>query len=111
MKRVQFPSNRYQTSSQRGDGGMGKPAKSCRNPLQGVPFDPFRFKAIMPDRWTQFLRANHQSAEEVQYFYGVSARTAEYWWNGCTHAPSGHIVALAAVSFPQSFQKYFKEAA
>lgn len=61
------------------------------------PFDPWRFKAVFPDRWSAFLRAHYRNAEHVAHEYGVRYQTALNWWQGA-HRPSGQAVAQAALT-------------
>lgn len=68
-------------------------------------FEPHRFRAVFPDRWTSFLRAHHRSVEEVAVFYGVTFQTAWNWWQG-SNRPSGDKVALAAITHPDSFARH-----
>lgn len=81
---------------------LGNILPSENSALRGRAVDLHRFRALFPDRWGAFLRANHRSAEEVAVFYGVTFRTAENWWHGVC-GPSGHAVALAALTRPESF--------
>lgn len=75
----------------------------------GVPFDPRRFRAVFPDRWTAFLHAHHQSVEEVAYFYGVTHEAARKWWEG-VGGPSGAQVAMAFTYFPADAARLLKVA-
>ncbi|MEL6324596.1 MAG: hypothetical protein AAFQ84_10255 [Pseudomonadota bacterium] len=84
---------------------------SCRNSLHARPFDMDAFKRVFPERWTKFLRAHFRSADEVQVFFGVSHRMAEYYWNGGNFKPSGHLVAIAGAHFGPKFYHHFPELA
>jgi hypothetical protein len=43
---------------------------------KGRPIDPHRYRVMLPERRSGFLRAHHRTAEEVAVFYGVTFRTA-----------------------------------
>ena len=96
----------------RGDDGTGPGAGSCGILCGARPFDPWRLKAQIPLAWHRFVRAAHGSQIEVQFFYGVSERTAEYWWNGgLTSATSAWAVVRAQQHFPEVFAEHFGAAA
>lgn len=57
-------------------------------------FEPRSFRAFFAVRWSEFLRANYRSTEEVAVVFGVRHQTAVNWWNG-DNRPSGDVVALA----------------
>lgn len=69
------------------------------------PFDPWRFKAVFPDRWSAFLRANYRDAEHVAVEYGVRFQTALNWWQGL-NKPSGNAVAQATLTHTDSFKQH-----
>lgn len=64
--------------------------------------DPYAYRRVFPDRWAAFLRSNFRNSVEVAAFFDVTHRTAENWMNGTGRA-TGDKVALAALSFPQTF--------
>ena len=70
-------------------------AESCGE----FPVDLHRFRAVFPDRWAALLRKHFRDARHVQFFFGVSERTARDWLDGVS-APAGPFVALACVSIP-----------
>ncbi len=77
---------------------------------RGRPFDPHAYRRAFPDRFAAFLRANFQSVEHAAVFFNVTYRTAENWYEGNTRA-TGDKVAMAAMSFPQSFRDIMGDAA
>lgn len=86
------------------------PEMSFRNLLRGRPFDPFAMKRALPAEWGAFCRRNFRSSSEVAIFFGVSPRTAEYWWHG-NHTGGAAHMALVALSFPTEFREMMRRAA
>jgi hypothetical protein len=71
--------------------------------LSGRPCDPRRFRALYPDRWSGFLRANFHSATHVACFFDADEKTARNWWEG-TSGPQGWAVEFAMRSLPAAEQ-------
>ena len=75
-----------------------------------VAFDPWRFKAIFPDRWSAFLRAHLRSVEHAAVFFGVTERAARDWCLGASGARGSH-VAIAFAADPEGARRILLEAA
>ena len=94
----------------RPDAGEQSSRKWSGQKSGGMPCDPLRLRAVMPDRWMAFLHAHFSGVEHVAFFFGVSDKAARKWWNG-TGGPQGDKVVLAAITNPDGFQRYLMEAA
>lgn len=66
--------------------------------LSKVFADPRNFRARFAGYWSEFLRANYGSPEQVAVSFGVRYQTAVNWWNG-DNRPSGDVVAMAGKPF------------
>lgn len=71
--------------------------------LSGRPCDPRRFRALYPDRWSAFLRANFHNATHVAAFFDIDDRCARNWLEGVT-GPQGWAVEFAIRSIPGAAQ-------
>ncbi len=78
--------------------------------LLAKSFSPHRYRAVFPDRWSQFLRRSYRNPEEVAFNFDVRFQTAQNWWNG-TNRPTGDKVAMAAISRPVEFAQIMGQAA
>ncbi len=63
-------------------------------------FDPRLFRARFAHYWSEFIRANYRSREEVAVNFGVTFQTASNWWDGA-NKPYGDSVALAGERFQE----------
>lgn len=61
-------------------------------------------------RWSEFLRENFRSPEEIAVHFQVTAVTARNWLDGTT-APRGHCVARAFSTHPQQASALTRDAA
>ena len=52
------------------------------------------YRQQFAETWSQFIRANFESAAEVALLFRVDPSTAENWWTGA-NAPQGWVVARA----------------
>lgn len=109
MKPVR-PSTFHADHSSRDEGGTGSGEMSFRNLLRERPFDPWAMKRVLPQEWGAFCRRQFRSSSEVAMFFGVSPRTAEYWWHG-NHTGGAVHMALVAVAFPADFHEMMRRAA
>lgn len=101
----------------------GKPApravqKSCLNPFDGRGrnaaahrrahgrlVDPCIYRASFLERWSDLIRHLFRTRDAVAVAFGVTFQTACNWWEG-SNRPSGDKVALAALSWPEEFQRF-----
>lgn len=97
-----------------GDDGTvpaGESSGELSGVFSGVPFDIHRFRAVFPDRWAAFLRANFRSSAHVAVFFDVDDRTARNWLEGIT-GPRGAHVAVALIARPEAAREHLlREAA
>lgn len=66
---------------------------------QGIEADGF--KAWFLPRWATWLQANFRNPEAVAVAFDVRMRTACNWWNA-DNCPTGEVVALAFLRFPDA---------
>lgn len=78
--------------------------RSAQKSLSKV-IDPRGFRAFFKYRFSEFLQANYDNAEQVSYIYGVRYQTALNWWQG-HNAPSGDTTTLAAIFHGQDYTDF-----
>lgn len=69
--------------------------------FSGRPFDVWGLKRVLPDRWSEFLRAHFTGHVHVAYAFSVDDRTARNWWDGIG-APRAEYALLAVQNFPDA---------
>lgn len=65
------------------------------------PVDMHQLRRAFPERWGEYCRTHHRSAEDLALFMGVDERTARYWMEG-KHAPAAPFVLRAVTAFPDA---------
>lgn len=71
---------------------------------RGVRRAALSFRAEFAGVWAEMLREVFDSPEAAAVAFGVDGTTARKWWEGL-HAPSGAVVAMAFVRFPEAAQR------
>jgi hypothetical protein len=62
--------------------------------------DPYAARQMFPEVWARFLRETFGTSAAVAAAFRCDDRTARSWLNA-TNSPQGHVVALAAVQYPE----------
>jgi len=86
------------------DTAMDRPGNSPGNYAgRPVTLDPFRARALFPEKWSAFLHAHFPSAAYVGLFFGVDERAARHWWEA-TGGPQGWAVDYVSAVIPGARQ-------
>lgn len=79
------------------DHRAARAAASCGE----LPVDLHRMRAVFPDRWQAFIKANFRDLQHIQFFFGVSERTAREWRDG-VGSPRAEAALYAVSRFPHA---------
>jgi len=83
-----------QDGTGRAGGSSGDFAERQAGKNAGKGFDPFRERALFPDRWSRWCRENFANSTQLGAAFGINEKTARLWMAGDS-APSGWAVAAA----------------
>jgi hypothetical protein len=65
--------------------------------------DVIAFYAEFPDRWRAFLHAHFRDYRHVSFFFGVTEKAAQKWWDGIGGVNAGKM-AYACATIPTAPQ-------
>lgn len=79
--------------------------------LRGHAIDLHRFRTVLPDRWSDLLKAHFNGdVALICVFFGVSEKAARNWLAGHT-GPSGSATLIAVAKIPGALPALWRDAA